>query len=106
MYQTIFCSCPTREQAKRLAQLLVEQQLVACVNLLPHIESIYQWQGKIECSDEVLLMMKTHQDNFQKISQVIKANHPYDVVEIIALPIEQANAEYLAWIDDVLALHK
>lgn len=102
MYQLILCTCPNQKSAETIAKHLVSQQLAACVNIMPGLTSVYQWQGEIETAQEHLLMIKSHQQQFVAIETAIKAIHPYQLPEIIAVAIEQGSAEYLKWIDSCL----
>ena len=102
MFVIIFFSCPDQNSAKKLAHELVEKNLAACVNIIPKIESIYKWQGKIEKGKEILLIIKTKQDLYKKVEEFIIKNHPYDCPEIIMLPIKQGSEEYLRWLEDNL----
>ncbi len=98
----IFCTCPDVETAERLAIRLVGDNLAACVNILPGIRSIYQWQGTVETAQEHLLLIKSPKARYVEIESVIKALHPYELPEIIAVAIENGSAEYLKWIDSCL----
>ncbi len=100
MHIVIYVTVSSGEEAKRISSQLVEQKLVACVNVVDHVESIYWWQGKIERAQEKLLIIKSRKVLFKKISDVIKAIHSYEVPEIIALPIVEGNQDYLNWIDE------
>lgn len=91
-----------RAEAERIAELLVEQGLAACVQLIP-IDSVYRWKGKIEKAGEILLLIKTRTDHVDRAMLAIKAAHTYDVPEIIAVPIEAGLPEYLAWIDGAVS---
>lgn len=102
MHHLILCTCPSAEVAENLARHLVEKRLVACVNILPGVRSVYLWQGEIETAQEQLLLIKSAQSQYAAIESAIKTLHPYQVPEIIALPIEQGSAEYLQWIDSCL----
>jgi periplasmic divalent cation tolerance protein len=95
----LLSTCPTLECAQRIAHTLVEQQLVAGVNLVPNIYSVYRWQGEVKNHAETLLIMKTQATHFTEIQEVLKALHPYQVPELIMLPITQGSSNYLAWID-------
>lgn len=95
----ILSTLPDRETAVHLANLLVEQGLAACVNLLPRVTSIYQWQGKLEQSDEILLLIKTTKQNYPAVESVLRARHPYELPEILAVPVEQGLAGYLDWVE-------
>jgi periplasmic divalent cation tolerance protein len=100
MIQTIItlCTCPNKETAEKIARLLVVDKLAACVNILPNITSIYSWQGQIETTDEQLLIIKSPQTNYQAIETAIRSHHPYELPEIIAVPIERGLPEYINWI--------
>jgi periplasmic divalent cation tolerance protein len=91
---------PTREEAVRLAKLLIEEKLAACVQLLP-IESFYIWQGATQNDPEILLLIKTRTALFERTIARIKEVHPYSVPEIVALPFTSGFAGYLGWIEDV-----
>jgi|SRR5580692_5606660 periplasmic divalent cation tolerance protein len=96
-YSMMFSTTSDRPEAERIAGLLVEQGLAACVQLMP-IDSVYMWKGKIEKTGEILLLIKTRSDCVDKAMLTIKAAHSYEVPEIIAVPIEAGLPEYLAWI--------
>ncbi len=98
-YQLILCTCPDKDSAEQLAHLLVNERLCACVNILPGISSIYWWQGQSSSAQEYLLLIKAHKDHYQAIEISIKAHHPYELPEIIAVSIENGLPEYLHWID-------
>lgn len=97
--QLIFCTCPNQSTAEQLAHALLAEQLIACVNILPSITSIYYWQGQIETSQEVLLLIKAPQAQYRAIESLLKNQHPYEIPEIIAVAIEQGLPAYLNWID-------
>ncbi len=102
MYQIVMTNCPNAETAKHIAQQLVINHLAACVNIVPNILSIYEWQGELQQDNEVMLIIKTKQSSFQQLEQTITKLHPYDVVEIIALDIQQGNELYLNWINQMV----
>lgn len=101
-----FCVClitvPEGEPAKKLARLIVEAKLAACVNLLPGVASTYWWEGKISESAESLLIAKTDKLKVKALIKLVKANHPYSVPEVISLRIKEGNRDYLRWIADSL----
>ncbi len=103
-FEIILCTCPDKDTAKKLAHLLVTKQLAACVNILPSITSVYSWEGKIESVQEHLLLIKSSKANYQAIETTLFKHHPYEVPEIIAVPIERGLPEYLDWIDTCLSL--
>lgn len=104
-YQLLLSTCPTMDVAKRLAHSLLEKHLAACVNIVPHLESVFEWQNEIVTESEVLLLMKTRREHYAAIEQLLLQQHPYEVPELIALPIENGLSRYLAWIDKVVANH-
>jgi periplasmic divalent cation tolerance protein len=95
----VFITVPSQKIGLQIAKELVGRNLAACVNLLPGILSIYRWQGEIEQEDELLLVVKTKSSLFEKLATAVKRIHPYEVPEVIALPIVAGLKEYLAWID-------
>ncbi|GHG04442.1 divalent-cation tolerance protein CutA [Thalassotalea marina] len=102
MYQIVLCNCPNDEIASQIAKHLVELKLAACVNVIPGVRSVYQWQGKIEIDHEVQLIIKTRQSLFEQLSREITQLHPYDVPEIIAMEIAAGNHAYLQWLEESL----
>jgi periplasmic divalent cation tolerance protein len=94
----IFSTCGSPEEAERLARLLVERRLAACVNILPPVRSIYRWQGKMEDAAEWMLMIKTQRARFEELSEALRAAHSYEVPEILALPVIAGSPAYLDWI--------
>ncbi|TMS23396.1 Protein CutA-like protein [Larimichthys crocea] len=83
-------------------EVLWNRSSPACVNIVPAIKSIYEWQGKIEEDNEVLLMIKTRSSKVPALAQYVRSNHPYEVAEVISLPIDQGNPPYLKWIGDIV----
>ena len=98
-YQIILCTCPDKDTAEMLARLLITGKLAACVNILPGITSIYLWQDLIESANDHLLLIKANKTCYQAIEELLKQHHPYELPEIIAVPIENGLPEYLHWID-------
>jgi periplasmic divalent cation tolerance protein len=88
-------------EATRISQVLVEKGLAACVNIIPGVRSIFLWDGNMTEAQEFLLLAKTVRQTFDQLSYVVKANHSYNVPEIIALPIQHGSEEYLSWIRDM-----
>ncbi len=86
------------EEATRLAEMLVGAHLAACVQILPEMESVYRWQGKIERQSEVLLLAKTTREKFDDLEREVRALHSYDTPEIVAVPIVAGSAPYLEWL--------
>jgi periplasmic divalent cation tolerance protein len=96
----VLTTCGSLEEARRLAQALVERQLAACVNIVPQIESVYRWRGKVETAAEFLLVIKTTAGAFAALRDALIEIHSYDVPECIEIGIEDGNADYLAWIGE------
>lgn len=88
----------SEEQARTIAEALVEQRLAACVNILPAVRSIYRWQGKLWDDEELLLVIKTTADRFQALRAAIQELHSYELPEVLALPVTQSDPAALAWI--------
>ncbi len=94
----VLCTFPDLETARQIGTLLVERQLVACVNLLPGAESIYRWQGQVEQAREVLGIFKTAGGRYPELAEALAALHPYEVPEIVALEPAAVAESYLAWV--------
>lgn len=94
----VMTNVPNQEVAMSLATLLVEKKLVACVNIQSNVQSVFRWRGEIQTSTELTLMIKSTTQRYNALESVIKEHHPYDVPEIIAIPIAQGLPLYLQWI--------
>lgn len=103
MYQITLCTCPDQKTARHISEHLIKNKSAACVNIVPGIISVYQWQGQIESTQEYLLIIKSTAEKYQAIELTIKTHHPYELPEIIAVPIERGLPEYLQWIDICLS---
>jgi periplasmic divalent cation tolerance protein len=99
LFQIVLTTCPDAACAERIAKALVEEGLAACVNILPPMRSIYKWKGKIETANEQLLVIKSTLARFPAIRDRLRALHPYELPEIIAVPIADGLPEYLAWLN-------
>jgi periplasmic divalent cation tolerance protein len=97
-YIMVFNTCNSEEIASSIAETLVNDKLAACVNIVKGVESVYQWQGKIEHEQEILLIIKTRQSLFPQLEQAIQELHDYELPEIIAVPVEIGEKNYLNWI--------
>ena len=97
-YHIVVTTCPTPEIATQLANDIVEQQLAACVNIIPTIKSVYKWKGKIEHDNESLLIIKTMKQQLASLEELILRLHPYETPEFISMPIESGSKAYLDWI--------
>ena len=98
-YIVIFVTAKDKTQAKRIARGLLKDRLVACVNILGGVESLFWWQGKIDQGSEVLMIIKTKRKLFEKVNAKVKLLHSYQTPEVIALPIKAGSWEYLKWVD-------
>ena len=87
------------EAAQKIASVLLERQKAACINIVPRVDSHYRWEGKLETDQEALLIIKTKASLIDELVDLVKEIHPYDVPEVIALPIIGGNRDYLEWID-------
>jgi periplasmic divalent cation tolerance protein len=94
----VTCACPDRDVAEGLARVLVDDRLAACVQVLPGMTSVYRWEGAIERAGEVLLLAKTWDDRLEALVATLKARHPYEVPEIMAVPAAGGLAAYLDWV--------
>jgi len=94
----VFMTAANGEEAARLADMLVGANLAACVQILPEMESVYRWQGKIERAAEILLLAKTTRGKFAELEREVRALHSYDTPEIVAVTITEASAPYLNWL--------
>src|SRR6476659_8471591 len=96
----VFMTASNGEEAARLAEMLVGAHLAACVQILPEIESVYRWQGKIERAPEVLILAKTTRSKFEELEREVRALHSYDTPEIIAVPVVAGSTPYLKWLSE------
>jgi len=95
----IMCTCPDEATASRLASGLVEKQLAACVNILTGVRSIYRWQDETCDDEEVLMIIKSLALRYEEIESWLLEQHPYDVPEVVALPVSSVSDDYLAWLE-------
>lgn len=96
----VLCTFPDAAKARETGTALVESQLAACVNLIPAIESIYRWEGKVETSAEVLALFKTTPEAWPRFESRLRELHPYDLPEIVALRPEQVAESYARWVGE------
>jgi periplasmic divalent cation tolerance protein len=101
----VLMTAGSREEAARLADLLVVARLAACVQIMPEMESVYHWQDKVERAAETLLIAKTTQANFDELERAVRALHSYETPEIVALPVTAASAPYLEWLTSNVLQH-
>jgi periplasmic divalent cation tolerance protein len=88
------------DDAERIARALVEQGVAACVNVVPGVVSFYRWKGRLERDAEMLLVIKTRGERFEALKAALLAEHPYELPELVALPIAAGHAPYLEWLED------
>ncbi|NOX38136.1 MAG: divalent-cation tolerance protein CutA [Calditrichaeota bacterium] len=99
-YITVLCTVPSQESARQIAHTLINEKLAACCNIVPGLTSVYFWKGEV-CEDaELLLIIKTTAAAFESLRERIRAIHPYEVPEIIALPIIKGHQDYLNWVEE------
>ncbi|MGR9106879.1 MAG: divalent-cation tolerance protein CutA [Gammaproteobacteria bacterium] len=98
----VLCSCPSHSVAKQIAETLLARRLAACINILPGITSVYSWKGKIEQDREDLMLIKTRSSHYGEVERCIVEQHPYELPEVIAVPVEQGSDPYLTWIRQCL----
>ncbi len=102
MYIVILVTTSNKKEARRIAVELLKKRLAACVNIIDKIESFFWWQGKVELSNEALMVIKSKKEKLAAITKLIKSMHSYEVPEIIALPIISGEEKYLRWIGESL----
>jgi periplasmic divalent cation tolerance protein len=95
----VLIAASNEEEARKIAELLVNEKKAACVNIVPGVDSLFRWKGKIESARESLLLVKTRASLVSEIVSLVKGAHSYEVPEIIALPIVGGSKEYLKWLD-------
>jgi len=98
-YCVVLVTVPDREQAQRIAETLIAERLAACVNVVPGVWSIYHWRGKVERAAEELLLVKTRETHVARVAARVREIHPYEVPEIIALPVTAGSQAYLDWLE-------
>ena len=97
-YSLIFSTASSKDEAQHIARALVEQKLVACVNIIAPMDSIYRWKGEIESAQEFLLMMKTESERFERVRDAVKSLNSYEVPEVMQVSVENGLPAYLQWI--------
>jgi periplasmic divalent cation tolerance protein len=99
-YLVVFITTSSYEEARKIADALVDLKKAACVNIVPKVSSLFRWKGKIEDVEESLMVVKTRAELFPDIVSTVKSIHSYEVPEIIALPIVEGNPDYLSWLKE------
>jgi len=98
-YRIVLSTCPDGDSARRIANILVEGRLAACVNIVPGLRSVFRWEGKVEVADETLLVIKTRQEQYALLEAVLREHHPYELPEVLSVSIDTGLPAYLAWLD-------
>ncbi len=98
----VLSTCPDKNCAEKIARSLVGEGLAACVNISPQITSVYTWRGETESAEEVLLLIKTSARRYAQLQQAVRSLHPYELPEIIAVPVTQGLPEYLDWVEQCM----
>ena len=93
----VFTTAGSNEEARQIGRALVERRMAACVNIVPRVESVYRWEGKVEEAQEWLLVIKTTAAAFERVREAIRELHSYNLPECICVPIEDGSPEYLQW---------
>jgi len=96
----VLSTFPSADKAAEVARALVDAKLAACVNIVPAIRSIYRWQGAVSDDAETLAIIKTTTERYAALAELLTSLHPYDVPEMLALPVAAGHAPYLAWLAD------
>jgi periplasmic divalent cation tolerance protein len=94
----VLTTAGSQEEARKIAHALVDRRLAACVNIVPLVESVYRWQGKVESAEEWLLVIKTQASTFERVRDAVKELHSYDLPECVMLEVAAGSSEYLKWI--------
>ncbi|XP_008486078.1 protein CutA homolog [Diaphorina citri] len=95
-----YVTTPSDEVATKLAEGLLSQNLAACVNIIPEVKSVYKWEGKVNTDTEHMMIIKSRTSRLEDMTKWIRENHPYEVCEVISMPITQGNPPYLQWISN------
>lgn len=98
----VYVTCPDNASSLKIANVLLENKLAACINIIPGVRSIYKWKGKVETANEFLLMIKTKSKLFSKVEKAVSTTHPYDTPEVISVAISNCSEKYKKWITDSL----
>ena len=101
-YVIVMVTTASKQEAEKIAQRLLKERLIACANIIGPVSSLFHWAGKTEKAEEFLIFMKSRKDLFEKLEEIVKALHSYEVPEILVLPIVGGSKEYLAWLGSCL----
>ena len=95
----VFSTCGSQEEARKLAGMLIEKRLAACINITAPITSVYRWKGVVEEANEWLLIIKSRREHFDGIRAALEAAHSYELPEVLAIPVLEGAPNYLAWLE-------
>ncbi|XP_054140337.1 protein CutA homolog [Melozone crissalis] len=104
-HSVVFVTCLNEHIARDIARAIMDRRLAACVNILPKSSALYFWKGELEESTEILLLVKTRTSKIGELSNYVRSIHPFEIPEIISLPIEQGNPAYLRWMEENVPRH-
>ncbi|NWR21430.1 CUTA protein, partial [Emberiza fucata] len=104
-HSVVFVTCLNEHIARDIARAIMDRRLAACVNILPKSSALYFWKGELEESTEILLLVKTRTSKIGELSNYVRSIHPFEIPEIISLPIEQGNPAYLRWMEESVPRH-
>ena len=93
----VLVTCPP-DKAQGIADALVEERVAACVNVVPSLRSVYRWKGAVHHDEEAMLLVKTTKDRFEALKQAVLRHHPYELPEVIAVPVDRGHTPYLEWV--------
>jgi periplasmic divalent cation tolerance protein len=102
-YIIVIVTAPSKQEAEKIAQHLLDKRLIACANIIGPVSSVFRWSGKIEHAEEYLMLLKSRKDLFEKLSETVKALHNYEVPEILVLPVVGGSEVYLSWLGSCLS---
>ena len=105
-YCVILTTVPHSESGKALAQGLLQNSLAACINIIPGLESYYYWQGELQQDSELQLLIKSNHSKLEDIESYLKNHHPYELPELLVLPVQSGSSEYLNWMNKCLLNEK
>jgi len=102
-YIVVIVTTASKQEAERIAELLINERLIACANIIGPVSSIFHWSGKIEHTEEYLMLLKSRKSLFDNLAETVKALHSYEVPEILVLPVIGGSEAYLDWLSNCLS---